>query len=166
VPGREKEIGEIKMGKALSIARQQLQAYADRGVFRSFAEQVTKDGKVEFQFLFFGQKALTVVFSEKEHAMVLKGMLPDVSADLYAHLKGFLKDLFDPGLPEHRRIDKNLADVKFVKRGGSLSLVFQVKKNQYQYGVNKLINLASWIHTDLQSWYPNYLAEVMGEPQE
>jgi hypothetical protein len=154
------------MGKAFSAVKEGLQAYANRGVFRSFAEQATKDRKVEFQFLLFGQRTLTVVLSEKEHTMVLKNMLPDVSADMHAHLKAFLKELFDPGLPEHRRIDKNLAEVKFVKRGGGLSLVFQVKKNQYKYGVNKLINLASWIHTDLQSWYPNYLAEVMGEPQE
>jgi hypothetical protein len=154
------------MGKAFSAVKEGLQAYADRGVFRSFAEQATKDQKVEFQFLLFGQRTLTIVLSEKEHTMVLKNMLPDVSTDMHAHLKAFLKELFDPGLPEHRRIDKNLAEVKFVKRGGGLSLVFQVKKNQYKYGVNKLINLASWIHTDLQSWYPNYLAEVMGEPQE
>jgi hypothetical protein len=154
------------MGKALTVAKQELQAYAERGVFRSFAEQATRDGKVEFQFLFFGQKTLTVLFSEKEHTLVFKDMLPDVSTDIHVHLKAFLKELFDPGLPEHRRIDKNRAEVKFVKRGGSLSLVLQVKKNQYKYGVNKLINLASWIHTDLQSWYPNYLAEVMGEPQE
>jgi hypothetical protein len=154
------------MGKAFSVVKGELQAYADRGVFRSFAEQATRDRKVEFQFLLFGQRTLTVVLSEKEHTMVLKNLLPEVSPDMHAHLKAFLKELFDPGLPEHRRIDKDLAEAKFVKRGGGLSLLFQVKKNQYKYGVNKLINLASWIHTDLQSWYPNYLTEVMGEPQE
>jgi hypothetical protein len=154
------------MSKGLNMIRQGLQDYADRGVFRSFAEKATKNGKVAFQFLYFGQKTVTLEFTEKDHTLVFKNMLPKVSADMYERLQSFLKDLYDPDLPDHRRIHKAWAKAQFVKRAGYVSLVFQVKGNRYQYGVNKLINLASWIHTYLQSWYPDYLSEVMGEPQE
>lgn len=153
------------MGKALTIVREGLNAYADRGVFRSYAEQAAKDGKVGFQFLFIGQKTVTIVFTEKEHTLVIRNMLSSVSPDMYLQLKDFLAELYDPDLPKHRRIDRVLAEVQFMKRGGNVSLVFQVQKN-YKYGVNKLINLISWIHTYLQNWCPEYLWEVLGEPQE
>jgi hypothetical protein len=153
------------MGKALTIVREGLKAYADRGVFRSYAEQSAKDGKVEFRFLFIGQKTVTVVFTEKDHTLVIKNMLSSVLPDMYVQLKDFLAGLHDPDLPEHRRIDRALAEVKFVRRGGNVSLVFRVQKN-YKYGVSKLINLISWIHTYLQNWCPDYLWEVLGEPQE
>jgi hypothetical protein len=153
------------MGKALTIVREGLKAYADGGVFRSYAEQSAKDGKVEFRFLFIGQKTVTIVFTEKDHTLVIKNMLSSVLPDMYVQLKDFLAGLYDPDLPEHRRIDRALAEVKFMRRGGNVSLVFQVRKN-YKYGVGKLINLISWIHTYLQSWCPEYLWEVLGEPQE
>ncbi len=152
--------------RGLSIIRQELKAYADRGVFRSFAEEGVGGGEVAFQFLYLGQNPMTLLYAGKEGALTLKDMLPEVSADMFSNLKAFLQELFDPGLPEHRRINPALAKVRFVKRRGNVSVVFEVKNKKYKYGVNKLINLISWIHTYLQSWYPIYLWEILKEPQE
>ena len=152
--------------RGLSIIRQELKAYADRGVFRSFAEEGVEGGKVAFQFLYLGQNPMTLLYAGKEGTLTLKDLLPEVSADMFANLKAFLQALFDPNLPEHRRISQALVNVRFVKRRGTVSVVFHVRNNQYKYGVKKLVNLASWIHTYLQSWYPIYLCEALKEPQE
>ena len=155
------------MGKtSATVVREGLQAYADRGVFRSFAEQASKEGKIRFGFLYFGDKVMTLEFTEKDHTLVIRNMLKSVSADMYEELKAFLDGLCDPHLPAHRRIHKGSADAQFVKKGGNVSLVFQIKQNRYQYGVNKLVNLVSWVQIHLQSRHPEYLVNVMGEPEE
>ena len=155
------------MGKApTAVVREGLQAYADRGVLRSFAEKTSKDGKIKFRFLYLGDDPVTLEFSEKDHTLVIRNMLKRVSADMYEDLKAFLDKLSDPHLPAHRRIHKGSADAQFVKKGGSVSLVFQVKQNRYQYGVKKLVNLVAWVQTYLQARFPEYLVNVMGEPEE
>jgi hypothetical protein len=155
------------MGKtSATVVREGLQAYADRGVFRSFAEQASKDEKIRFGFLYFGDKTMTLEFTEKDHTLVIRNMLASVSADMFRDLQAFLDGLSDPHLPAHRRIHKGSADVQFVKKGGSVSLVFQVKQNRYQYGVKKFVNLVSWVQVHLQSRHPEYLVNVMGEPEE
>ena len=155
------------MGKTSETAiRKGLQAYADRGVFQSFAEKPSKAGKIKFQFRYFGDKAMTLEFSEEDHTFVIRSMLASVSAAMYKELEAFLDELSDPHLPAHRRIDRSSADVHFVKKGGNVSLVFQVKQNRYQYGVKKLVNLVAWVQTHLQSCHPDYLVHVMGVPEE
>ncbi len=148
------------------VVREGLQAYADRRVFRDFSEEKGKDGKIHFRFLYFGDKSVTLEFAEHDQTLVIRKMLTRVPAGLYADLQAFLKKLSDPDLPAYRRIDRRSADVRFVKKGGDVSLVFRVKGNRYRYGVDKLINLASWVRTYLQGRHQDYLWEVMGEPQD
>lgn len=154
------------MGKAsTTVVREGLQVYADRRVFRSFAEEKRKDGKVRFTFLFFGDHPVAVEFTERDHTLVIRNMLTRVPAGMYADLQTFLETLSDPDLPPYRRIDRSSADARFVKTRGNVSLVFQVKKNRYKYGVDKLVDLASWVRTYLQGSHQEYLWEVMGEPE-
>jgi hypothetical protein len=155
------------MGKAATtIVREGLQAFADRRVLRNFTEQKGKDGKIKFSFLYFGDNPVKLEFTEKDHTLVIRDMLPRVHAGMYADLEAFLQKLFDPALPAHRRIDRSSADVHFVKKGGTVSLVFQVKRNRYKYGMDKLIELASWVRTYLQGGHQDYLWRVMGEPED
>ncbi len=102
----------------------------------------------------------------REKVAAIRNMLPRVPADMYADLQVFLEGLFDPDLPAYRRIDRSSADVHFVKRGGNVSLVFQVKRDRYEYGVDKLISLISWIHINIQGRHQDYLWKVMGEPED
>jgi hemerythrin len=155
------------MGKPkATVVREGLQAYSDRGVFRSFTEKAGKDGKIKFQFLYFGDKPVNLEFEEKDHTLVVRNMLRRVPADMYRDFTAFLDELYDPHLPAHRRIHKGSAEAEFVKKGSNVSLVFRVKRNRYKYGVNKLVNLLSWIHTHVQNYHPDYLVEVLGEPEE
>ena len=155
------------MGKAsAAVVREGLQTYADRRVFRDFAEEKGKNGTIRFTFLYFGDKTTTLEFAEQDQALVIRNMLPRVPAGMYADLQAFVQALFDPALPPYRRIDRRSADARFVRKGGNVSLVFQVKRNRYKYGVDKLINLASWVRTYLQRAHQTYLWEVMGEPED
>lgn len=155
------------MGKAAAtIVREGLQAYADRKVFRSFTEEKGKGGKLKFRFLYCGANPVTLEFAEPDQTLIIRNMLPRVHAGMYADLEAFLEKLFDPALPTYRRIDRSSAAVHFMKKGGQVSLVFQVKRNRYQYGVDKLIELASWVHTYLQGEHQEYLWQVMGEPED
>jgi len=152
------------MGKAADLVRSGLKEYADRGIFRSFAEEKGK-GKLIFSFVLYEPDTLTVEFSEKEHTLVVRNLLKQVDADMYKELQDFLKKLYDPDLPSHRRIDKTMADAKFTRKTGNLSLVFKVKKNRYEDGVKMLISLLGWLRFHLQKWYSKYLYE-MGAEQE
>lgn len=153
------------MSKAsAAVVREGLQAYVDRKIFRSFVEEKEKDGKIKFRFLYFGDDVLILEFTELDHTLVIRNMLPHVSAGMYLDLQTFLDRLHDPVLPPYRRIDRGSAEVHFVKKGANVSLVFRVKRNRYKYGVDKLIELASWVRTYLQERHQTYLWEVMGEP--
>jgi len=149
-----------------SAVREGLQAYADRKIFRNFKEEKGKDGKTKFTFLYLGDKTVTLEYTEKDHTLVIRNMLPRVSASMFADLEAFLEDLFDAALPAYRRIERSSAEVHFVKKGANVSLVFQVKRNQYRYGVDKIIDLISWIHIYLQREHQEYLWRVMGEPED
>jgi hypothetical protein len=153
------------MSKApATVVREGLQAYVDRKIFRNFVEVQGKDGRIKFRFLYLGKDVLNLDFKEQERTLVIRNLLPRVSAGMYLDLQAFLERLYDPDLPAYRRIDRGSADVHFEKRAGNVSLVFRVKSNRYKYGVDKLIELASWIRTFLQGRYQTYLWEVMGEP--
>lgn len=154
------------MGKTpATVVREGLKAYADRGIFRDFTETKGRNGTIKFGFLLFDENRVTLEFAERDHTLVIRNMLPHVPANMYADLQDFLEELFDRDLPPHRRIDRRSADVRFVKKRGHVSLVVKVRSNRYKYGVEKLISLASWVRTHVQQWHPDYLWQVLGEPE-
>jgi hypothetical protein len=147
------------------VVREGLKAYADRGIFRSFAEKKGKDGKIRFAFLLFENEPMNLEFTEKEHTLVMRNMLKQVPADMYSDLQDFLKKLYDRDLPSHRRLNRSSADVHFKKWGGNVSLVYKVKRNRYKHGVQQLISLAGWINYHLHKYHPDYVWEVIQEEE-
>lgn len=155
------------MGKSpAAVVREGLQAFADRRIFRNFTVASAKRETIRFTFLYLTDRPMTIEFTERAHALVIRDMLPRVPPGLYADLQAFLAALSDPNLPAYRRIDKRSANARLVRKRGHVSLVFRVRGNRYTYGVDKLVNLASWIRTYLQARHQVYLWEVMGEPQD
>ncbi len=147
--------------------RKVLQEYADRGIFRGFHEKRTA-GKSEFQFLWFGDKTMVLVYEDKNHLFVLKNWLPEVpsSSRMYSELKAFVRERFSLDLPEHRRIERNFADFKCSNKGGIVSFIFKVKKNQFQYGAKKLVNMIHEIYFYLKVSHVEYVWANFGELQE
>ena len=148
-----------------AVVRDGLKAYADRGIFQDFRETKGKFGKTRFEFLLFDDRPVRVELAERDHTLVIRNMLRQVPAGMYADLQDFLAALFDRDLPPHRRLDRRSADAHFVRRRGHVSLVVKVKGGRYRYAVEKLISLIGWVRTYLQQWHPAYLWEVFGESE-
>jgi hypothetical protein len=151
-------------GKALSVVRENLRAYADRGVFRGFSE--IKNGR--FQFIWVVDHRMELSVDTAKHELRFIRLLPNVPAKsaLYAELKSFIERRHDKELPEHRRIDRKRAEVSCANRGGFVSVSIKVKNNQYSYGVNRIINLAHELFLHLRERRPEYLMENFDVPQE
>jgi hypothetical protein len=148
----------------LNIVRESLQAYADRGVFRSFSEE--KKGQFTFVWLL-GCEMELVVDTEK-HVLRFKQLLPSLPtrSDLYRELKDFLAARHNDALPEHRRVDRTRAVLSYTNQRGVVSVTLKVKNNEYAYGVNRLVNLVHELFLYLREMHPEYLVENFDVPQE
>jgi hypothetical protein len=148
----------------LNVVRDNLQVYADRGVFRGFSE--VKDGHFRFVWLMRRQMELNV--DKSKHLLRFRRLLPGVPAGskMYAELKSFIRQRHDRELPDHRRIDRRRAEVSCTNRGGFVSVSLKVKNNQYAYGVNRVVNLVHELFIHLRDAYPEYMAENFDVPQE
>jgi hypothetical protein len=153
-----------KIASPLSVVRENLQTYADRGVFRGFSEG--KNGR--FHFVWLLQRELELRVDTAKHELKFQRLLPGVPArsPLYAELKSFIAARHAAALPEHRRVDRRRAEASCSNRGGYVSLALKVKNRQYAYGVNRLVNLAHELFVHLRAAHPEYLVENFDVPQE
>jgi hypothetical protein len=150
--------------KPLSVVRESLQTYADRGVFRGFSE--IRNGR--FKFVWVANHRMELSVDTAKSMLRFRQLLPGVPANstMYAELKNFIERRHDRELPEHRRIDRRRAEVSCANRGGFVSISLKVKNNQYAYGVNRIVNLVHELFLHLRETYPEYLAENFDAPQE
>ena len=150
--------------RSLNVVRENLQAYADRGVFRGFSE--IKNG--HFQFVWVVRHQMELVVDTTKQTLRFKQLLPGVptNSSLYREVKQFIEERHDRELPEHRRIDRRRAEVSCSNRGGWVSISLKVKNNQYAYGVNKIVNLVHELFVLLRDRHPDYLVENFDVPQE
>jgi hypothetical protein len=150
--------------RSLDIVRESLQAYADRGVFRGFSEV----RKGHFKFMYGISRQMELSVDEAKRELRFKKLLPGVAASspLYAELKSFINRRHDHELPEHRRIDRRRAEISCANRGGFVSISLKVKRNEYAYGVNRIVNLAHELFLHLKDAHPEYLAENFDVPLE
>jgi len=150
--------------RSLSVVRESLQGYADRGVFRGFSE--VRSGHFKFVWLIRHQMALSV--DTANNVLRFMQVLPCVPANstMYAELKSFIKQRHDRELPDHRRIDRRRAEASCSNRGGTVSISLKVKNDNYAYGVNRIVNLVHELFLHLRDAYPDYLAENFDVPQE
>ena len=150
--------------KQLEIVRASLQSYADRGVFRGFSE--SKPG--QFKFVWLLQHPMELHLDAAKQELRFKQLLPGLPARsaLYVELKQFIAERHDRALPEHRRVDRRRAEATCTNRSGLVSLTLTVKKNQFEYGVNRLVNLVHELFLHLREHHPEYLVENFNVPQE
>jgi hypothetical protein len=154
--------------RSLNVVRDGLQEYADRGVFRGFSEARASRGEHSFTFEWLSGRPLRFTVDTEKGVLKFRNLLPGVPSNsaLYSELKQFVNARHDDELPEHRRIDRRRAEVTCSNRGGNVSIALRVKKNQYAYGVNKIVNLAHEIFVHLKDHYADYLWETFDAPQE
>ena len=152
----------------LDIVRTRLKEYADKGVFDSFSEGKTRGGRTEFRLGWFHFKHYALTFDQRAGTLRLRDFLPhlDAKSQVYAALKEFVGNRSDGKLVAHRRIDPGRAEVKLSLRSRSGTLTMTVKKNQYTYGVRKIINLVHEIFVMLNADHIEYLYENFDLPEE
>jgi hypothetical protein len=152
----------MELKRPLDLVHNQLEAYARRGVFRSFS-QTRADGKdAEFRFFWLWNLPFRLTFDAKRKALAFKNLLPDVPAgsELNSQLKAFIKDRCSNDLPEHRRIDPQQVSVRCSNVKGHVSISFQVKKSGYDYAVRKALHLITEILVGfLNVEFPEYTAQ-------
>jgi hypothetical protein len=156
------------LAKSIDVVRAGLRDYADRGVFRGLDEKRSHNGSQAFTFLWLGGRRLEFTIDSAKSALVFKQILPNVpsKSPLYAELKRFLETRSDAELPDHRRIDPRRAEVLCVNRSGKVSVGLKVKKNQYAYALNRLVNLVHELFVQLNDLHPEYMCENFDVPQE
>jgi hypothetical protein len=153
---------------SLCIVRDRLQAYADRGVFRSFCEGKTKSGLPAFRFTWLAGRPLELAVDTAKNQLRFRDILPGVAArsPLYAQLKEFVAAQHDESRPEHRRVDRRRAEASCSNRSQSVTIALAVKSDQYDYATNRIVNLVHEVFVYLRDACPEYLVENFDVPQE
>ena len=151
-----------------AAVRERLQAYADRGVFRGFAEQPARRGRRRFTFLWLAPTPFTLTYDAASGALAFRDLLPNVPArsPLAGALRSFIRGRASAELPEHRRVDPARAAVGCSIRRGALSVEVVARPGHHGYGANRAVNLVHEIFVHLQVRFPEYMWENFDAPQE
>ena len=158
----------MKRTSGVNTVRASLEAYATRGVFRGLSETPKTNGASDFVFTWLTERPMNFRFDSQRKTMRFRDLLPNVAGNsqLNDDLKVFLRERKTGELPTHRRIDARRADVAFTRRNGSVSLALKVKQSDYDYGVNKIVNLVHDLFVHLQQSHFEYLTENFNVSQE
>ena len=138
-----------------------LRQYAVRGVFTDYRMERRKHGAAEYNFGWSYGQPFTLTADLKQRRLVLVDLLPAVARDSMMHkeLRGFLKGRAAADVPEHRRVDPQLATAAARLRDGVVSLELTLEGEDYEYGARKLINLAHELFLFMNEYWADYMWE-------
>jgi hypothetical protein len=160
--------GRVAEAAELSGVRGCLQDYADRGVFRGYAELPERRGSIVFRFSWLGRHPYDLRYEPGTGAFTFLNAFPEVGSrsPLSYALKKFVEGRSAEALPDHRRIDPARASVSASVRQGALRLQVLAKPGEHAYSANRVVNLLHEVHLYLSLYYPEYLWENYDAPQE
>lgn len=150
----------------LNIVRKKLAEYADRGVFRDFREVGTKGAKTVFTFHWLENRPLIFIYDDRAKSLELKSCLPNVDPDLTKDVRRYVKTRHDKRLPAHRRVDRNRAEARVMRRGDNITLSLQIRRNQLSYGVSRLLNLLNEVFVQLHQNHFEYMIREFDVSQD
>ncbi len=153
---------------AIAFVRAHLKAYADQGVFRSFRELPTKNGRASFSFVWLSDRPFVVVVDPARGTIQLKDLLPGLPARSAnaKEIRAFVLARMDPELREHRRIDSNRASIVSPIRNDTMSITMQIRDGDYEYGIRKMLNFVNELFGYLQLYQVEYVTNQLGFPEE
>jgi len=148
--------------------RSALEDYARRGVFSGFGEADGPGGKTVFSFIWLHNRHMELTLDPAGAALRFDRMLPGVKSGtpLAFDLKRLVDQLRSDEVPAYRRVDPVRAALTCSIRQDHLSVRIAVKKHDYEYAVNRMINVAHELFVYLRSAWPEYLIEYFNEPEE
>lgn len=152
----------------IDIVRAALQQRADRGAIRGLSERMGPGRRTEFLLHWLLDRSFTVVVDNQRGLLILKNALHNVPprSKMDRELREWAASRADPTLPPHRRVQPARAELSLVNRGGNVSLRLAVKRNQYAYGIKKLLDLTNELFGYLHLHQQQYLWDEFDVPQE
>jgi hypothetical protein len=150
------------------FVRSSLENYAQRGVFSGFGQADGLGGKTIFSFIWLHNRHMELTLEPANEALRFDRILPGVKAGtpLAVDLKRLIERLRSDEVPAYRRVDPARAALTCSIRKDHLSVRIGVKRNDYEYAVNRMINVAHELFVYLRSAWPEYLIEYFNEPEE
>jgi hypothetical protein len=138
-----------------------LQGYAERGVFQDYRALKGKSEQSHFDFEWLYRQPFSITVDAKRRRLTMTDLLPAVDREsmMYRELKEFFQGRTDAGVPEHRRVDPQLATVAPRIRDGVVSLELTLLDGDYEYGTRKLVNLAHETFLFLSEYWADYMWE-------
>jgi hypothetical protein len=138
-----------------------LQAYAERGVFKDYRATGGRNEVTHFDFDWLYGQPFSLNCDPKHQRLTLSDLLPAIKGDsmMYGELKAFLKGRAEADVPEHRRIDPELATLTPRLREGVVSLELTLTGGDYEYATRKLVNLAHETFLFLSEYWADYMWE-------
>ena len=150
------------------VVRSALEDYARRGVLSGFEEVAGRGGKTIFRFVWLHDRHMELTLEPSKKALRFDRFLPGVKpgTPFARDLKRLFEKLRSNEMPDYRRVDPARAALSCSNRRDYLSIAIAVKKNDYQYAINRMVNVAHELFVYLRSDWPEYLVEYFNEPEE
>ena len=150
------------------LVRSSLENYAQRGVFSGFGQADGPGGKTVFSFIWLHNRHMELTLEPANEALRFDRILPGVKAGtpFAVDLKQLIERLRSDEVPAYRRVDPARAALTCSNRQDHLSVRIVVKGNDYEYAVNRMVNVAHELFVYLRSAWPEYLIEYFNEPEE
>ena len=166
--GRYVRAGSKAKLDAREAVRSALEDYAQRGVFSGFEEADGPGGKTIFRFIWLHDRHMELTLEPAKKALRFDRILPGVKAGtpFAVDLKRLIESLRSDEVPEYRRVDPARAALTCSNRQDHLSVTIAVKRDDYEYAVNRMVNVAHELFVYLRSAWPEYLMEYFNEPEE
>jgi hypothetical protein len=148
--------------------RSALEDYAKRGVFSGFGEADGPGGKTVFRFIWLHDRHMELSLDPEKMALRFDRILPGVKAGtpFAVDLRRLIESLRSVEVAEYRRVDPASAALTCSTRQDHLSVTIAVKRDNYVYAVNRMVNVAHELFVYLRSAWPEYLMEYFNEPEE
>jgi hypothetical protein len=153
-----------------------LRGYAERGVFRGFAEAPRRDGGRDFEFRWLAGATFHLRLDPRGRRLVWTDVLPGVESRsaMDRAFRAWLRERQSEELPDHRRIDPARVALTCANRAGRLSIALALRRRgttgareDWAYATRKGVSLMNEVfHGFLRGPYYDYMVRHFGEPEE
>ena len=107
---------------------------------------------------------MRAVFDPRRSVLTFAALFPGAGAakDMSGGLRSLVGARGRRNQPAHKRIDARRARVSSAIRKGDLSLAIQIRGENHEYAVRRVLNLINELFLSLHDEYPGYLIERFG----
>lgn len=133
-------------------------------MFRGFRATPGPRGRIEYQFTWLLRRPMRAVFDPRRSVLTFTALFPGAGAskEMSHGLRSLVGSRAKKDQPAHKRIDARRARVSSAIRKGDLSLAIEIRGENHDYAVRRVLNLINELFLSLHDEYPDYLIERFG----